>query len=322
MSSIDDIKSILTQSGLDELCEKFHIPPTVHSELPGHNSRIRNSPTGKIGVYTRKDPHPTPDEFDANVCDYLADNPTPLRKLPEPFLCFVDIIRIRVVPLAGVNDQGNANVQGAGNDNVNEEGGDKAQAIVADKPKKVRKKRKAADDAGGSGHPPKKLREDHGASGDVGASTAGKSLVALQGLLDSSTLAVEVSVTVAATIPFVTSYVTLTPEREGGGNTDSVTGPNLRTQHATERYVVISDSSHHSSTNAADDEVKAGTEPAPHSIFRDFASTSEANQDVAGPSHPVGTELSADLFFEDHFKAQTKSAIKCGHIGTPNAKST
>nr|GEY04368.1 hypothetical protein [Tanacetum cinerariifolium] len=95
--------------------------------VPWHNNKT-----------LRKDPHPTPDEFDLNVCDYLADNPTPFRKLPEPFLCFVSIsvkwerevaeeevqllqlTRGRVVPLAGVNDQEDANVQGAGEDNMNE----------------------------------------------------------------------------------------------------------------------------------------------------------------------------------------------------------
>ncbi|GJW08768.1 hypothetical protein Tco_1571191 [Tanacetum coccineum] len=50
MGSIDDIKSTLTQSALDALCEKFHIPDTVHLELPGRNNRIRNSPTGKISL--------------------------------------------------------------------------------------------------------------------------------------------------------------------------------------------------------------------------------------------------------------------------------
>ncbi|GJY70988.1 hypothetical protein Tco_0474691 [Tanacetum coccineum] len=165
----------------------------------------------------RKDPHPTPDEFDANVCDYLADNLALLRKLPEPFLCFMDLFafinhadptkvqigerevgdrevpllqltRSRVVPLAGVNDQGNANVQGVGNDNVNEEGGDVAVADQTDK-----KEEEGCLDCLCSGHPPKKLREDHGASRDVGARTARKSLAALQGPLDSSTLAVELS---------------------------------------------------------------------------------------------------------------------------------
>ncbi|GKF10007.1 hypothetical protein Tco_0044231, partial [Tanacetum coccineum] len=229
------------------------------------------------------------------------------------------------------------NVQGAGNDGVNEEDGDAAeadqneqgdhviqvggidiiaddetQAIVADKSKRLRKKRKAVDGASGSGLPPKKLREDHSVSGDVGASTAGKSLVVLQGLLDSSTLAVEIGAIAATTIPFITSFMTLTPEREGGRHGDSVTGPNLRTQLASERFVVLTDSSHHSSTHVADDEVtsivrssmppppvlivavattiiadvtsapapKANTRQVPPSIFRDSASTGEANQDI------------------------------------------
>ncbi|GKB40694.1 gypsy type transposase [Tanacetum coccineum] len=129
------------------------------------------------------------------------------------------------------------------------------QAAVADKPKKVRKKRKAASGASGSNLPPKKLREDHDPSGDVSASIAGKSLAALQGLLEQSTLAVKVGVTAAATVPFVTSSVTPTPEREGGGHTDSFSGPNLRIKHPVERFIISSESSHHSSTNAVDDEV-------------------------------------------------------------------
>ncbi|GJY35189.1 hypothetical protein Tco_0420567 [Tanacetum coccineum] len=56
-------------------------------------------------------------------------------------------------------------------------------------------------------------------------------------------------------MPFVTSSVTLTPERKGGGHTDSVFGPNLRTRHPAKRFVISSDSSHHSSTNAVDAEV-------------------------------------------------------------------
>ncbi|GJT94195.1 hypothetical protein Tco_1083040 [Tanacetum coccineum] len=66
------------------------------------------------------------------------------------------------------------------------------------------------------------------------------------GLLESSTLAEEIGATAAATAPFVTSSVTPTPEREGGGPGDYVTGPNLRSQLASERFVILTDSSHHS----------------------------------------------------------------------------
>ncbi|GJX68970.1 hypothetical protein Tco_0304697 [Tanacetum coccineum] len=156
---------------------------------------------------------------------------------------------------------------------------DETQAIITDKPKRVRKKRKAADGASGSGLPPKTLREDHGDFGDVGASTARKFLVALEGLLDSSTLAVEVSATAATTIPFVTSSVTPTPEHEDGGHADSITGLNLSSMPpplvltAAVATTIITDA-----TSAL--APKAGTEPVPRSIFIDSTSTGEANQDV------------------------------------------
>ncbi|GKA27112.1 hypothetical protein Tco_0713280 [Tanacetum coccineum] len=81
---------------IDALCERFHVPDTVHPELPVRNDRIRNSPTGKIGGKQK------------------LDGEVPL----------LDLTRGRVVPLPSVNDQGNADVQGVGNDDVNEESGD------------------------------------------------------------------------------------------------------------------------------------------------------------------------------------------------------
>ncbi|GKG62004.1 hypothetical protein Tco_0623721, partial [Tanacetum coccineum] len=68
------------------------------------------------------------------------------------------------------------------------------QAVAADKPKGKRRKRRAAS---GSNHPLKKLSEDHGTSGNVNASTGGKSLVAIQDLFERSTLNVEVGVVAA-----------------------------------------------------------------------------------------------------------------------------
>ncbi|GKA90949.1 hypothetical protein Tco_0812819, partial [Tanacetum coccineum] len=63
----------------------------------------------------------------------------------------------------------------------------------------------------------------YGAGNDV------KSVFALQSLLEGSTLAVEVRVTATITMPFVTSSVTPTPEREGPA--DSIFETGLRTQH-------------------------------------------------------------------------------------------
>nr|GFB67698.1 hypothetical protein [Tanacetum cinerariifolium] len=109
------------------------------------------------------------------------------------------------------------------------------QAIVAEKPK-VQKKRRTVDGASGSNHTPKKLREDHGTSGHVGASTGEKSLAAIQELFEQSTL-------------------------------------NVETQRLSERFVISSDSSHNSSANVVDDEVTSivssgvGVELVPHSIL-------------------------------------------------------
>ncbi|GKA84077.1 hypothetical protein Tco_0805672 [Tanacetum coccineum] len=57
------------------------------------------------------------------------------------------------------------------------------QTAVADKPK-VQKKRRRAGGASGSDHPPKRLRDDHGTSGNVSSSTGGKSLAAIQELFE------------------------------------------------------------------------------------------------------------------------------------------
>ncbi|GJU52087.1 hypothetical protein Tco_1221642 [Tanacetum coccineum] len=188
-----------------------------------------------------------------------------------------------------------------------------ARAATVDRPKGTRRKRKAVGSVSGSNIPPKKLRQDHDTSGDAGASTAGKSLGALQGLLDRSTLAVEIG------------HV----GREGGGRTDSIYGPNLRAQHPAKRFVISSYSSYYSSTNAADDEVTsivrssappppvitvadvvtavadtssapalgASTEPVHASIFADSASPSAAGPDTAGPSYPHSTNISSDNFY-------------------------
>ncbi|GJV34732.1 hypothetical protein Tco_1395132 [Tanacetum coccineum] len=283
------MRSVLTQSALDSLCEKYYIPDVVHPELLGPNSRIRNSPTGKIGVYRRF--------FD------FANYRIPLSRF------LVDILEYFRINLSQLS------IIAA------------AKAIVANKPK-VQKRRRKAGDASGSNHPPKKLMTDHGTFGDVGASTGGKSLAAIQELFKQSTLNVEVGVSAAATIPFMTSSVTPTPKREDGSRIDYVTGTNLRTQLVGVRFVVLFYSSHHSGTHAAGDEVifvvrssvpdpavltttiattvVAGTsvplprevnEPARASIFADSTSVGIAAPDVAGPSQPAGDDISSESFY-------------------------
>nr|GEV69548.1 hypothetical protein [Tanacetum cinerariifolium] len=120
--------------------------------------------------------------------------------------------------------------------------------VVAERPKRIRKKRSAVTDASGSSHPPKKLRGDYGTSS--GAATGGKSPSVLKEFLASSILNVKVGVVDVATLPLVTSSVSAMLEHKSGAPTDSITGLNLRTVGASERLVISSDSSHYSSTNA------------------------------------------------------------------------
>ncbi|GJV54734.1 gypsy type transposase [Tanacetum coccineum] len=98
-----------------------------------------------------------------------------------------------------------------------------------------------------------KLRDDHGAL--CGPSVAGKSRSAVQRLLARAVLNAEVRGGPVLTLPFVTSSVSATPEREDEHLADSVTGLNLRTICAQQRFVISSDSSHHSGANIAEAEV-------------------------------------------------------------------
>ncbi|GKG34353.1 hypothetical protein Tco_0437049, partial [Tanacetum coccineum] len=57
------------------------------------------------------------------------------------------------------------------------------------------------------------------------------------------------------TVPYTPTSVTASPLEEGGDHTDSVIGPSLRTIGPSARFVVLSDSSHHSGAKSADLEV-------------------------------------------------------------------
>ncbi|GJT97957.1 hypothetical protein Tco_1093475 [Tanacetum coccineum] len=117
-------------------------------------------------------------------------------------------------------------------------------------PKRLKKKRVTheSEKMPAASHPPKRLRADY-------RTTGGKSLSILNRLLQDSRLMVEHGVPALPTLPFITSSVTASPLEEGGDRTDSVTGPSLRTVGPSARFVVLSDSSHHSGAKSADPEV-------------------------------------------------------------------
>ncbi|GKC99629.1 hypothetical protein Tco_1169904, partial [Tanacetum coccineum] len=138
-----------------------------------------------------------------------------------------------------------------------------AETVVEDatpvQPRRQRKRKTIVFDAGGPSHPPKKLREDHGTLS--GASIGGKSRSAVQRLLAGAVQNAEVRGEPIPTLPFVTSSVSAMPEREDEAHTDSATGLNLRTIGAPPRFVISSDSSHHSGANIAEAEVDSFARP-------------------------------------------------------------
>ncbi|GJY82332.1 gypsy type transposase [Tanacetum coccineum] len=160
-----------------------------------------------------------------------------------------------------------------------------SEDVVPLQPRRHRKRKTVVVDTGGPSHPPKKLREDYETPG--GPSVAGKSRSAVQRLLAGAVLNAEVRGEPIPALPFVTSSVSATPEREGGDHIDSVTGLNLRTVSAPQRFVISSDSSHHSGANIAEAEEKT-VEP---SVFA--ADSSSAGGD---PNAGVFSDLTGSDF--------------------------
>nr|GEU68703.1 transposase (putative), gypsy type [Tanacetum cinerariifolium] len=155
----------------------------------------------------------------------------------------------RVVPLltvapARASSELKASVDKLFDEGVSENGqGVDIQSVIATTdtimedvaPLQPRRQRKTVvADASGPSHPPKKLKEDYGALG--GAFAAGKSRSMVQSLFIGALLNAEARGEPISTLPFVTSSVSATPEREDKSLADSVTGLNLRTIGAPESY--------------------------------------------------------------------------------------
>ncbi|GKF65400.1 hypothetical protein Tco_0191917, partial [Tanacetum coccineum] len=128
-----------------------------------------------------------------------------------------------------------------------------AKDVAPLQPRCQRKRKAVVADAGGSSHPPKKLREEHGTPS--GPSVAAKSRFVVHRLLAGAVLNAEVRGEAIPTLPFVTSFVSATPKRKDRDHTDSMAGLNLHTVGASKRFVIYLDSSHHSETNVAEAEV-------------------------------------------------------------------
>ncbi|GJX75717.1 hypothetical protein Tco_0322528 [Tanacetum coccineum] len=131
--------------------------------------------------------------------------------------------------------------------------------VIPLQPRRLKKRKTTVSGAGGSSHPPKKLREDYETLS--GASVGGKSKSVVQQLLAGAVQNVVVRGEPIPTLPFVTSSVSATPEREEEDHTDSLAGANLRTIGAPQRFVISSDSSHHSGANIAEAEADSFIRP-------------------------------------------------------------
>ncbi|GJU02286.1 gypsy type transposase [Tanacetum coccineum] len=108
-------------------------------------------------------------------------------------------------------------------------------------------------DADGASHPPKKLKEDHGTPGRTSVGVKSHSMI--KRLLAGAMLNAEVEVAAIPTLSFMTAFVSSTPEREARDHTDFVAEPNLCTIGSSQRFVIPSNSSHHSGPTIAEAEV-------------------------------------------------------------------
>ncbi|GJS23927.1 hypothetical protein Tco_0452559 [Tanacetum coccineum] len=302
MSTITDVKCVLSQRAFDVFCEKFHIPEEVHPVLPNRSNTVHERPVGKIGLYTRffdfdnfrlaakfpeellclvrlsrhytldEDTYPSFVDKDGEDIDIFAFihtiDPTKVkvvereRRENEPRLLETTVGR--TVPLLPVApDRGeselDANVDklfdesgsgtqieqgdsagggdGVGIQLVSEATGTVVEDTALVQPRRQRKRKTIVSDVGGPSHPPIKLREDHGTPS--GAFVGGKSRSAVQRLLAGAVQNAEVRGDPILTLPFVTSSVSATPEREDEGHMDSVTGLNLRTIGAPQRPSIL-----------------------------------------------------------------------------------
>ncbi|GJR73886.1 hypothetical protein Tco_0086251 [Tanacetum coccineum] len=234
------------------------------------------------GKNVSRDFFPKSTEFIADDYDVLVAYPALFQKFSEPFLCLIGMSRNytldedtyptflhddgteraeeeakvldstvgRVVPFLLVSPTSTENELRASVERLFDEGGSAEQG----------------DSAAGGGQEAEteivtRVRivtdeeEAQASTGDYEASsrvaTSGKSQSILKELLARSMLNVKASVVAVATLPMVTSSVSATPKHKSGVPADFITGLNLRTIGASERFVISSDSSHHSATNAS-----------------------------------------------------------------------
>ncbi|GJT34822.1 gypsy type transposase [Tanacetum coccineum] len=283
--SITDIKSTVTLKALKNFCEAYHIPDEVHPQIPTPNQTTTPIHEMHMLVLIRR--YIQVLRFSQDNAVHLATSLLLLLQMDLfAFICTADPTKVRIGEkqrgedepklldtTVGAQSELDASVdrlfdeEGGGNEEEHhdsDDGGQGAGTLIVSEATEVvaedviplrsrQRKRKTIVDADELSHPARKLRDDHGAPG--GPFVAGKSRSAVQRLLARAVLNAEVRGEPIPTLPFVTSSVSATPEREDEHPADSVTGLNLQTICASQRFVISSDSSHHSGTNIAEAEV-------------------------------------------------------------------
>ncbi|GJZ40252.1 hypothetical protein Tco_0586815 [Tanacetum coccineum] len=146
-------------------------------------------------------------------------------------------------------------------------------------PRHQKKRKTMVVDSSEPSHPAKRLRDDHGTPG--GPIVGGKLRSAVQRLLARAVQNAEVRGEAMPTLPFVTSSVSSTPEREGRDHTESLAGANLQVEvdYVVRTSVLIMTSVTTNTTPNLDHAVIAKEKLVGSSMFSADSS--------AGGSHPI-----------------------------------
>ncbi|GKB38099.1 hypothetical protein Tco_0883041 [Tanacetum coccineum] len=151
----------------------------------------------------------------------------------------------------------------------------------------VKKRKTVVADAGGSLHPPKKLREDYGTPS--GPSVAGKSRSAVQRLLAGAVLNAEVRGEAIPTLPFVASSVSATPKHSSHHSGANVA--NAEVDSLVRSYVLVI-ATVTTITSTADPDVVVKEKPVKPSLF----STDSSSAGRADPHTGVFSDLTRSDF--------------------------
>nr|GEY45579.1 hypothetical protein [Tanacetum cinerariifolium] len=287
MGSIDDIKSTLTQSAFDALCEKFHIPDTVHPELPNRNNRIRNSPTEMDLFAFIHHAHPT------KVC--IGE-----KQIKEGQVPFLESTRGRLVPTTVVNKP-----KGMKKKRKTASGASGSPLP----PKRLREDYDTSSDAGASTSGKslavlQDLLDSSTLAIDVGATAAvtvpfvtssvtptperkrgGRTDSIIRPNLRTQYLAERFIISSDSSHHSISNVVD--DELTSIVRSSMPPPPILTVTVATTTIVGTTSAPVH----------KPGTGPVHRSIFMDSASLSTAEANVAGPSQPTGVDVSTNTFY-------------------------